>query len=169
MERNKTVSTSLTEGLPEVLMSVKTRPLFVLCEAVPPLIVIGQTPNAFRRIGVVQGGSFEGERLSGEVVTGNDWQSVRTDSCIRLDVRLVLKTTDGEFIVMTYTCLRAGSPSVIEKLDRGEEVDPASYYFRMNPMFETGSKKYDWMNRIMAIGTGVRRSDGPVYSIFEVL
>jgi hypothetical protein len=169
MERNKTVSTSLTEGLPEVLMSVKTRPLFVLCEAVPPLIVIGQTPNAFRRIGVVQGGSFEGERLSGEVVTGNDWQSVRTDSCIRLDVRLVLKTTDGEFIVMTYTCLRAGPPSVIEKLDRGEEVDPASYYFRMNPMFETGSKKYDWMNRIMAIGTGVRRSDGPVYSIFEVL
>jgi hypothetical protein len=169
MERNKTVSTSLTEGLPEVLMSVKTRPLFVLCEAVPPLIVIGQTPNAFRRIGVVQGGCFEGERLSGEVVTGNDWQSVRTDSCIRLDVRLVLKTTDGEFIVMTYTCLRAGPPSVIEKLDRGEEVDPASYYFRMNPMFETGSKKYDWMNRIMAIGTGVRRSDGPVYSIFEVL
>jgi hypothetical protein len=169
MERNKTVSTSLIEGLPEVLKTVKTRPLFVLREAVPPLIVIGQTPNAFRRIGVVQGGSFEGERLSGEVVTGNDWQSVRQDSCIKLDVRLVLKTTDGELIVMTYTCLRAGPPGVIEKLDVGEEVDPESYYFRMNPMFETSSKKYDWINRIIAIGTGIRRSDGPVYSIFEVL
>ena len=67
-----------------------------------------------------------------------------------------------------YTCLRAGPPSVIEKLDKGERVDPTSYYFRMNPMFETSSKKYDWMNRIIAVGTGVRLPDGPVYSIFEV-
>lgn len=163
------MSTLITQELPEVLKSVNTSPLFVLREAVPPLIVIGQTPNAFRRIGVIQGGSFEGERLSGEVLTGNDWQSVRTDSCIKLDVRLVLKTTDGELIVMTYTCLRAGPPSVIEKLDKGEEVDPGSYYFRMNPIFETSSKKYDWMNRIIAVGTGIRRADGPVYSIFEVL
>jgi Protein of unknown function (DUF3237) len=163
------MSTSLIQGLPEVLRDIKTRPLFVLREAVPPLIIIGQTPNAFRRIGVVQGGSFEGERLSGEVVTGNDWQSVRADSCIKLDVRLVLKTTDGELIVMTYTCLRAGPPSEIEKLDKGEEVNPETYYFRMNPMFETGSKKYDWLNRIIAVGTGVRLANGPVYSIFEIL
>jgi hypothetical protein len=169
MEGINVVSTLITQELPEVLKSVKTSLLFVLREAVPPLIVIGQTPNAFRRIGVIQGGSFEGERLSGEVLTGNDWQSVRTDSCIKLDVRLVLKTTDGELIVMTYTCLRAGPPSVIEKLDKGEEVDPGSYYFRMNPIFETSSKKYDWMNRIIAVGTGIRRADGPVYSIFEVL
>jgi hypothetical protein len=163
------MSTALSQNLPESLLSIRTRPLLVLREAVPPLIVIGQTPNAFRRIGVIQGGSFEGERLSGEVVTGNDWQSVRTDSCIKLDVRLVLKTTDGELIVMTYTCLRAGPPGVIERLDRGERVDPTSYYFRMNPMFETSSKKYDWLNRIIAVGTGNRLPDGPVYSIFEVL
>ncbi len=163
------MSTALSQNLPEYLLSIRTRPLFVLREAVPLLIVIGQTPNAFRRIGVIQGGSFEGEQLSGEVVTGNDWQAVRTDSCIKLDVRLVLKTTDGELIVITYTCLRAGPPNVIEKLDRGEEVDAGRYYFRMNPMFETSSKKYDWINRIIAVGTGVRLPDGPVYSIFEVL
>jgi len=68
--------------LPDVLKSVRTRPLFLLREAVPPLVIVGQTPNAFRRIGVIQGGSFEGERLSGEVVTGNDWRDVRKDSCI---------------------------------------------------------------------------------------
>jgi hypothetical protein len=99
------MSTALNQNLPESLLSIRTRPLFVLREAVPPLIVVGQTPNAFRRIGVIQGGSFEGERLSGEVVTGNDWQAVRTGSCIKLDVRLVLKTTDGEWIVMpTHAC-----------------------------------------------------------------
>ncbi len=57
----------------------------------------------------------------------------------------------------------------MEKLDKGEAVDPASYYFRMNPMFETSTPKYDWLNRIIAIGTGHRLPDGPIYSIFEVL
>jgi hypothetical protein len=141
----------------------------LLRERVPPLLVVGQTPNAFRRIGVIHGVSFEGERLSGEVVSGNDWQSVRADSCIKLDVRLVLRTTDGALIVITYQCLRAGPSAVIEKLDRGEEVDPTTYYFRMSPMFETSAPKYDWMNRIIAIGTGYRRADGPIYSLFEVL
>jgi hypothetical protein len=163
------MSGALSENLPKTLMSVRTRPLFLLREQVPPLLVVGQTPNAFRRIGLVQGGSFEGERLSGEVVSGNDWQSVRTDSCIRLDVRLVLKTTDDALIVMTYECLRAGSPEIIEKLDRGEPVDPSSYYFRMNPIFETSSAKYDWLNRIIAVGIGHRLPDGPLYSVFEVL
>jgi Protein of unknown function (DUF3237) len=163
------VSTSFTEQLPESLKSLRSRPLFVLREQVPPLLVVGQTPNAFRRIGVVQGGSFEGDRLSGEVVTGNDWQAVRTDACIKLDVRLVLRTTDGALIVMTYQCLRAGPPGVIEKLDKGEAVDPGSYYFRMNPLFETSVPKYDWINRIIAVGVGHRLPDGPLYSIFEIL
>jgi hypothetical protein len=163
------MATSLSQSVPEALKTVRTRPLFVLREQVPPLLVVGQTPNAFRRIGVIQGGSFEGERLSGEVVSGNDWQAVRTDSCIKLDVRLVLRTTDGALIVMTYQCLRAGAPDVIKKLDYGEAVDPTSYYFRMNPMFETSAPQYDWMNRIIAIGTGHRLADGPLYSIFEVL
>jgi hypothetical protein len=163
------VSTSLVQNLPEALKTLRTKPLFVLREQVPPLLVVGQTPDAFRRIGLVQGGSFEGDRLSGEVVSGNDWQAVRTDSCIKLDVRLVLRTTDAALIVMTYQCLRAGPPSVIEKLDKGEAVDPTSYYFRMNPMFETSAPKYDWMNRIIAIGIGHRLADGPIYSIFEVL
>jgi hypothetical protein len=163
------VLTTLNEGVPEALKSIQTRPLFVLREQVPPLLVIGHTPNAFRRVGLIQRGSFEGERLSGEVVSGNDWQAVRTDSCIKLDVRLVLKTTDGALVVMTYQCLRAGPPSVIEKLDKGETVDPHSYYFRMSPMLETSAPKYDWMNRIIAIGTGHRMPDGPLYCVFEVL
>jgi Protein of unknown function (DUF3237) len=94
---------------------------------------------------------------------------VRTDSCIKLDVRLVLGTTDGALIVMTYQCLRAGPPNVIEKLDKREAVDPEGYYCRMNAVFETSAPRYDWMNRIIAIGTEHRLPDGPIYNIFEVL
>ena len=34
---------------------------------------------------------------------------------------------------MTYQCLRTGTPDVMKRLDKGEDVDPTSYYFRMNP------------------------------------
>jgi hypothetical protein len=164
------MSTSLIEGLPEVLKSIRVTPLFAMHLQVPPLFIVGPTPNAFRRIGVIQGGSFEGERVSGEVLGGgNDWQAVRNDGCTRLDVRLVLRTTDGALIVMTYQAVRCGPPNIMEKLDKGEVVDPMSYYFRMNPLFETSAAKYDWMNRIIAVGTGHRRADGPIYSVFEVL
>jgi Protein of unknown function (DUF3237) len=82
------MSTSLIENLPEVLRSVRTRPLFVMRLDVRPLLIVGATPASYRRIGVVPGGSFEGERLSGEVLDGgSDWQSVRNDGATTLNVR----------------------------------------------------------------------------------
>jgi hypothetical protein len=160
---------SLTQGLPEALKTLQVRPLFVMSLEVPPLFVVGATPDAFRRIGVIQGGSFEGERLSGVVLNGNDWQSVRNNSCNKLDVRLLLQTNDGALIVMTYQAMRTGPATIMEKLDKGEPVEPTSYYFRMNPTFETHAGKYDWINRIIAVGTGHRLAEGPLYSIFEVV
>jgi hypothetical protein len=57
----------------------------------------------------------------------------------------------------------------MQRMDKGEAVDAASYYFRTNPLFETAATKYDWINRVVAVGVGHRRTDGPVYSVFEVL
>jgi hypothetical protein len=48
-------------------------------------------------------------------------------------------------------------------------VDPASYYFRINSMFEAPAGRYEWLNGILAIGLGHRFAYGPVYSVFEVL
>jgi hypothetical protein len=134
------------------------------------LQIIGATPSSYRRIGVVPGGMFEGERLSGEVLEGgSDWQAVRPDGSTTLDVRLVLRTKDDALIGMTYRGLRHGPADVIERIERGEVVDPASYYFRINPLFETAAPQYDWINRVIAVGVGHRLADGPVYSVFEVL
>lgn len=164
------MTTDTFEHLPEALKSVRTRPLFVMRLEVKPLQIIGATPATFRRIGVVPGGVFEGERLAGTVLDGgSDWQGVRTDGSTTLDVRLVLKTNDGALIGMTYRGLRHGPADVIARMEKGEAVDPAEYYFRIAPLFETAAPGYDWINRIVAIGTGFRRADGPVYSVFEVL
>jgi Protein of unknown function (DUF3237) len=160
----------LTDDLPDALRRVQTRPLFVMRLAVRPLQVIGGAPGAFRRIGPVFGGSFAGERLSGEVLDGGaDWQVVRGDGATTLDVRLVLRTRDDALIGMAYRGIRHGPPDIIARLEKGEAVDPAAYYFRMAPFFETAAPQYDWINRIVALGIGHRRADGPVYSVFEVL
>jgi hypothetical protein len=158
------------DSLPETLKSVRTRPLFVMRLKVRPLVVVGNTPGVNRRIGLVYGGSFEGARLSGEVLDGgSDWQAVRADGSTTLDVRLVLKTKDEATIAMTYRGLRHGPPDIIRQMEHGGDVDPASYYFRINPMFETAGVPYDWLNRILAVGIGHRQPDGPVYSVFEML
>jgi hypothetical protein len=156
--------------LPEALKNVRTSPLFVMHLDVRPLVMVGATPAANRRIGLVPGGSFEGERLRGRVLDGgSDWQAVRTEGSTTLDVRLVLKTDDDGLIAMTYRGIRHGPADVIRRMEAGEAIDPASYYFRINPMFETAAPAYDWLNRILAIGLGHRKPDGPVYSVFEVL
>jgi hypothetical protein len=112
--------------LPEVLKSVRTRPLFVMRLEVRKLLIVGAAPDAYRRVGVVPGGSFEGERLSGEVLDGgSDWQTLRKDGSTALNVRLVLKTTDDALICMTYQGVRHGPPDVIARIENGEVADPA--------------------------------------------
>jgi hypothetical protein len=164
------MSTTLNENLPEALKNLQWRALFVMHLDVRPLQIVGATPGAYRRIGVVPGGKFEGARLSGQILEGgSDWQIVRSDRATTLDVRLVLKTDDGALICMTYRGIRHGPAGIMDKIDKGEAVDPSSYYFRINPLFETAAEKYDWLNRVVAVGIGHRRADGPIYSIFEVL
>jgi hypothetical protein len=164
------MNTSLQDNLPEALREVRTRPLFVMRLDVRGLQVVGETPGGHRRVGPIPGGVFEGERLSGEVLEGgSDWQAVRGDGGTTLDARVVLRTSDDALIAMTYRGLRQGPADVIARLGRGEAVDPAEYYFRIAPFFETASPRYAWINDIIAVGIGHRRADGPLYSVFEVL
>ncbi len=46
---------------------------------------------------------------------------------------------------------------------------PGTYYFRTAIAFETAASQYDWLNRIIAVGTGDRPPEGPIYDVFEVL
>lgn len=164
------MSTPTIDDLPEALQSVRTRPLFVLHLHVRRPQMVGATPDGFRRIGVIPSGSFRGERLSGEVMDGaSDWQTVRPDGAVTLNVRLVLKTSDDALISMRYPGIRHGPAEVMARIDSGNVVDPSSYYLRIAPLFETAAANYDWLNRIFAVGLGHRTADGVVYSVFEVL
>jgi hypothetical protein len=158
------------DHLPHTLRKLRTQPIFVIHLEVMPLQLIGKTPGGHRRVGIITGGKFYGNHLSGKVLGGgSDWIIVRDDESVELDVRLVLQTDDNALIAMTYRGIRHGPADVIKRLGQGEEVNPADYYFRITPRFETAAPQHDWINRIVAVGVGDRRPEGPLYSIFEVL
>jgi hypothetical protein len=150
---------------------IQTRPVFQLTLTVPKIEDIGTTPYGARKIATVTGGSFEGERLRGTVMPspGGDWLLLRSDGVLCLDVRMTLKTDDGELIYLHYNGMRHGPKDVLERLGKGEAVDSALYYMRAVPVFETASVKYGWLNRAVFVAIGRREASGPNYDVFEVL
>ena len=103
------------------MAEIRTAHLMTLTLSVGGMQSVGATPNGNRRIGLVAGGSFQGERLRGTVLPGGaDWIVVRSDGATTLDVRLVLETDDKALIGMTYRGLRHGPAAVMERLNRGE-------------------------------------------------
>jgi hypothetical protein len=132
---------------------------------------LGDTPAGRRRVFPVAGGDFAGAKVRGAVLPmGSDLLLVRSDGSAQQDVRMLLRTDDGALILMTYRGVRHGSQEVNERIQRGEKVDGSEYYLRTAPFFETSSQKYSWINKIVAVGMGERRSpDSVVYEVFEIL
>jgi hypothetical protein len=151
------------------MLELRTRHLFTMTVLLEPPQLDGRTPYGHRRIVIIRGGTFEGERLNGTLLPGGgDWVLIRPDGSLALDVRLTLRTAEGAAVLMTYRGYRHGPPAVIERLNRAEVVDPALYYFRINPLFETADERYAWLNNVVAVGIGERLAAGPRYTVYEV-
>jgi hypothetical protein len=161
---------SLTAILPPELTAVRYKPLFIFQIEVKPPSIVGATPGHDRRIGEISGGRFEGEGLCGRILSGgSDWQSLRADGATTLNVRLVMQADDGDLIAMTYLGVRHGPKEVLDRIARGEKVNPNEYYMRATPYFETASQKYGWLNRVVSVAYGHRVAGGAIYQVFEIL
>ena len=149
---------------------MRSRPLMTVRIAAAPAQKLGAVPEGVRSIIPVTGGHFDGARLRGEVLPGGgDWLLLRSDGVLELDLRITLETDDHALIYMTFQGLRHGPPDAIAALGRGEVVDPARYYFRTVPRFETSADTYAFLNRIVAVGAGEARPEGAVHRIDEIL
>jgi hypothetical protein len=148
-----------------------TRPLMTLRVSVAASRHVGAVPLGTRHIAPLTGGEFEGPRLRGVVLpaASADFLLLRADGVLELDLRATLLTHDGALISMTSFGLRHGPPDVLAALGRGETVDPSRYYFRTTLRFQTAHPAYAFLNRLVAVATGDRRAEGPVYAIDEVL
>ena len=134
-----------------------------------PAQELGEAPHGRRRIIPITGGRVSGERLAGRVLPGGaDWQVIRSDGVAELDARYTLETEDKALIYVRNFGYRHGPPEVIKRLAAGETVDPSLYYMRTTPRFETGAERYQWLNRIICVGTGARRASAVELDFYEV-
>jgi hypothetical protein len=153
------------------MTEIRTKFLFRLALEVGAHHVVGPTPVGDRLVAPISGGIFDGPRLSGTVLPGGtDWITVDAGgTCLRIDVRVPLRTLDGALLVMAYRGVRSGPSEVLERVARGEVVDPASYYYRVAGSFETASPELAWLNTVVAVAVGSRSPTGPAYEVFELL
>lgn len=152
--------------------SLASTPLYEMRADLAPPLIVGAGPEGVRAIYHVTGGSFEGTRLRGRVLpSGADWARIRSDTSIVIDVRAALETHDGAVISLAYYG-RLVIPSELQSrvldLSTGEAVDPAAYYFRVAPTFETADSRYVWLNGILAVGVGRVVTGGVAYSVHQI-
>jgi hypothetical protein len=134
-----------------------------------PVQELGDTPLGRRRIIPITGGTFRGDRLAGQVLSGGaDWQFIRADGVAELDARYTLETEDKALIYVRNFGYRHGPADVMQRLAAGEAVDPSLYYMRTTPRFETGAKRYRWLNGLICVASGTRRATAVELEVFEV-
>jgi hypothetical protein len=134
-----------------------------------PTWELGNTSDAGRRrIVPIVGGTFNGPSINGEILNqGADWQVVLADNTTVIDTRYLIKMDDGELVYVQTKGLRYGPPDVIADVFEGKPVDPKKYYFRLYTNFETSSKKYEWLNKTMAIGYAMRLGAAVISDVYQ--
>jgi Protein of unknown function (DUF3237) len=150
--------------------SVKSVYAFEARVSVDKPIVVGDGPHGLRRIVPIAGGTVDGPRLKGSVVPGGaDWQFVRPDGTLQIEAKYTLLSDDGVSIMITNRGVRRGPKEVIEKLARGEAVDPSLYYFRTTAEFEAPvASKYAWLNNSVFVGVAERQANAAIIRFYEV-
>jgi hypothetical protein len=143
--------------------------LFRASVAVAAPRALGKTPLGERRIIDITGGEISGPKLSGQILSGGaDWQIIRADGVAVLEARYTIEAADGALVYVQNFGYRHGPADVLVRIYRGEDVDPAHYYFRSTPVFETSAPALDWMNRTIAVCSGVRNRDRVILDVFAV-
>jgi hypothetical protein len=144
-------------------------PIFTIQAELEGIMNLGRTPYGERRIIGILGGTVRGAKLNGRILPGGaDWQIVRSDGAADIQARYTIETDAGARILVTSDGLRHGPPAVLERLARGDNVDPALYYFRTVMRFETADPAVDWLNRILALARGQREARSVRLDVYEV-
>jgi hypothetical protein len=149
---------------------LKTRYVFTLTVAIGAVTTAGETGHGVRRIIPITGGTVKGEGINGKICAfGADFQVIRPNELIELEAKYAFETDDGAVIYVENKGLRFGPVDLLQKLKRGEPVDPKLIYFRTVPKFETGHEKYRWLMENLFIGSAARHADRVIIDVHQVL
>jgi Protein of unknown function (DUF3237) len=147
-----------------------TKYVFTLTVRIGEVTSAGETGHGVRRIIPILGGEVRGAEVNGKVCAfGADFQIIRPNELIELEAKYAFETDDGAVVYVENTGIRFGPVDLLQKLKRGEPVDPELIYFRTVPKFETGSEKYRWLMQNLFVGSAARHADRVVIDVHQVL
>jgi Protein of unknown function (DUF3237) len=131
---------------------------------------LGEIAEGRRRIVPLTGGTFTGPELNGKLLPGSsaDWQLVLPDGTALGDIRYTLQTNDGALLYVQSRGVRHGSPEVLARLARSEDVDATEYTFRTSTQIETAASALDWLNKGVFISVGGRQPGAVIYETYLV-
>lgn len=132
-------------------------------------LMLGNFGGNTRRILPILGGRFVGE-VNAEILPGGaDWQTIRPDGTADILAGYTARADDGTLISVTNAGYRHGSPEVLERLAKGEAVDPSEYYFRTTPRFEVAADSaYGWLGQTAFVATAERQQTLVLIDVFAV-
>ena len=117
--------------------------------------VISGGPLGTRVVAEVDAIDVTGDKLNASMLgkAAADWLTMGPDGSYgTLDVRATLKSDDDAVIYVEY--------SGRIDLTNGKVVSA--------PLFQTGEERYDWLNRMQAVGVGQNSPDNLIYELYEV-
>ena len=150
--------------------ALRAKYVFSLAIKVGAPIVAGDLGYGVRRIIPILGGEVRGDGIKGTILPhGADFQTIRPNGFTELEAKYAFETDDGAIVYIENLGIRFGPKQLLDRIARGEIVDPASIYFRSVPKFETGAEKYRWLMQNLFVGVGARYPDRVEIDVHQVL
>jgi hypothetical protein len=148
---------------------LQTRYVFTITVEIGDVTSAGDIGHGVRRIIPITGGEVRGE-INGKVCAfGAYFQIIRPNELIELEAKYAFETDDGAVVYVENKGIRFGPLELLQRLKRGEPVDPKLIYFRTAPKFETGAAKYRWLMENLFVGSAARHADRVVIDVHQVL
>ena len=149
---------------------LETMYVFTITARIGEVTSAGDIGYGVRRIIPIGGGEVKGERVNGKVCAfGADFQLIRPNELIELEAKYAFETDDGAVVYVENKGIRFGPVELLQRLKRGEPVDPKLIYCRTVPKFETGAEKYRWLMENLFVGSAARHTDRVVIEVHQVL
>jgi len=149
--------------------TLKTKYVFTITARIAEVASAGDVGHGVRRIVPIIGGDVRGQ-INGKVCPfGADFQIIRPNELIELEAKYALQTDDGAIVYVENKGIRFGPADLLQKLKRGEPVDPKLIYCRTSPKFETGHEKYRWLMENLFVASVARHADRVVIDVHQVL
>lgn len=119
--------------------AVPTRLVFEEVVTMGSTQVVGDTPLGRRQRMEITGGSVKGEKISGRILPGADWQLVRADGTVSINAEYMIETDDKVQI-------HVHNVGVVRIPQDGGKL-----YMWAAPTFEAPLGRYGWLNQAIFV------------------